>query len=660
MNFDKKSDVLIAVREAPFRANKLQQNQSVIQFATDCKNTLVVNNAVHTFDAAFNSSVSQATLYETLVQPLVSKVLAGTNCTALAYGQTGTGKSYSMGMGAEPVTEQQMGILPRCAKDLLMRIPLLKADKENNRIPMQLFVSFLEIYNEKAHDLLSAEPQKPIAVRGQRFTGATKQLLSSLKDLQSLLELGAKKRHVRATNMNQHSSRSHAIVTFSVQRGHRVSRLNLVDLAGSEGVRRTQNEGMARDEGVFINMGLLAINKVLLSLTAGHAVIPYRESILTAVLQDSFISDAFITLLACVSPHAEDVSQTNSTLRFAKDAKRMKLSPRLSQQLQQLQAKLRIQRSTPGTVKRLQSNVELSKRHEQATCKRRVHSTPFKRRSINLTNTDETPMRDNEKKKEQQVDQHTLRAVSPHLSLLNYSNSNSNLGCIPEELNAQHNEKKKKEQQVEQHTLRPVSPHLSLLNYPTQELNAQHNVIPRRTQPQWISTLLDLSGIKRFSPSFSEKQRVMPAAVPPVRRSVRLSMRLQAAAPSRRSQRLANRTLSVDFVKPEVPPLKTASKRRTTRTMDLNGQVLEQLSETRGKLSARLKLHRSNMLRMLNSAKPEDLKALPQIGTKTAQTLLIQRMLFGSFESWTQVQKLPIWNGRWQHFALANGLEIPK
>ncbi|ALC49698.1 nod [Drosophila busckii] len=285
MNFDKKSDVLIAVREAPFRANKLQQNQSVIQFATDCKNTLVVNNAVHTFDAAFNSSVSQATLYETLVQPLVSKVLAGTNCTALAYGQTGTGKSYSMGMGAEPVTEQQMGILPRCAKDLLMRIPLLKADKENNRIPMQLFVSFLEIYNEKAHDLLSAEPQKPIAVRGQRFTGATKQLLSSLKDLQSLLELGAKKRHVRATNMNQHSSRSHAIVTFSVQRGHRVSRLNLVDLAGSEGVRRTQNEGMARDEGVFINMGLLAINKVLLSLTAGHAVIPYRESILTAVLQ---------------------------------------------------------------------------------------------------------------------------------------------------------------------------------------------------------------------------------------------------------------------------------------------------------------------------------------------------------------------------------------
>ena len=157
--------------------------------------------------------------------------------------------------------------------------------------PLEIAASFIEIYNEKVYDLLAENSTEPIVARGYKYTGGTRKPLSSLEDCSSILLQGNKNRHVRPTKMNSQSSRSHAIFTIHLRKvtnnGEfiRNSCLNLVDLAGSEGVRRTGHQGMAMSEGVNINQGLLSIGKVLQAITLGSKVIPYRDSVLSSVLQ---------------------------------------------------------------------------------------------------------------------------------------------------------------------------------------------------------------------------------------------------------------------------------------------------------------------------------------------------------------------------------------
>lgn len=134
--------------------------------------------------------------------------------------------------------------------------------------------------------------------------------------------------------MNPNSSRSHAIFTISVevQRESSLTRsaMHLVDLAGSEGVRRTSHKGLALAEGVHINQGLLSVAKVTQALSSGAKVIPYRDSVLSTVLQDSLNANSYIMLLACISPLQKDFSETMSTLRFARNTKTMKNTPQIN------------------------------------------------------------------------------------------------------------------------------------------------------------------------------------------------------------------------------------------------------------------------------------------------------------------------------------------
>ena len=182
-----------------------------------------------------------------------------------------------------------------------------------------------------------------INTKGHKFTGGTKLTVRDIQDAQNILREGNKNRHVRPTKMNTSSSRSHAIYTIhtSVRSAntHTISALNLVDLAGTEGVRRTGHQGAALIEGVHINQGLLSIGKVLQALSSGSKIIPYRDSVLSLVLQgimtvhsylivllnifflDSLNLNSYLTLLACVSPLKEDVSETLATLRFAQNSK---------------------------------------------------------------------------------------------------------------------------------------------------------------------------------------------------------------------------------------------------------------------------------------------------------------------------------------------------
>lgn len=182
--------------------------------------------------------------------------------------------------------------------------------------------------------------------------------ICSLAEAQQVLVDGNKRRHVRKTEMNSRSSRSHAIFSIKVEKrsGNVTARsaLNLVDLAGSEGVRRTNHEGAALNEGVHINKGLLSMSNVIKALSKKLPVIPYRDSVLSSVLQgaskprnvrnakeiiidkfrslisDSLNAKSYLTLLACISPLQKDLSETLFTLRFARDIKEFKMTPQIN------------------------------------------------------------------------------------------------------------------------------------------------------------------------------------------------------------------------------------------------------------------------------------------------------------------------------------------
>ncbi|XP_067634548.1 kinesin-like protein Nod isoform X2 [Eurosta solidaginis] len=262
-----------------------------------------------------------------------------------------------MGLNSNCPEGGNVGIIPRCFSEILSSDPNAETDKANK---VGIYASFIEIYNEKVFDLLSDNTTEPIISRGYKYTGGTRKQLETVDDCYSVLQQGNKNRHVRPTKMNSQSSRSHAIFTIHVstvcEKGLLNTRLNLVDLAGSEGVRRTGHQGVAMSEGVNINQGLLSIGKVLQAKALGYKVIPYRDSVLTLVLQDSLNENSYLTLLACISPHRADLSETLSTLRFAQSVKQLKHSPHINVILAEskkprMKTPKRLVR-TPTTVKR--------------------------------------------------------------------------------------------------------------------------------------------------------------------------------------------------------------------------------------------------------------------------------------------------------------------
>ncbi|KAL7742885.1 hypothetical protein ACLKA6_016248 [Drosophila palustris] len=705
-----KNSVLIAVREAPMRCILLDGHKptgkSILSYSDQCPNTLIVDGNIYNFDFAFNSSVKQSEIYDALIHPLVLKVLSGYDCTALAYGQTGTGKSYTMGMTAEPLTEDQLGVVPRCLSYILKYLSELKQQKENNTQSTLVTASFIEIYNEKAYDLLACNAKQPIASRGQwRVSAGIRKPLRNQMDLQQLLQLGATNRHVRPTNMNGNSSRSHAIVTIHVRQGHTQARLNIVDLAGSEGVRRTGNEGMARTEGVYINMGLLGINKVLMAMSAGHTVIPYRDSILTTVLQESLSSDAYLTLLACVSPHPSDLSETNSTLRFAKNAKRVKLNPRLSQQLQKIQHQVcatqkKSIKATRDSIRGVLPSSTAIKRPVVVRSNGTVNKTlciPGERSVgtkkpqcrdfvIGLTPTAKDkecapnllnlPLKPNSNSNSEFGKKSTTTSMSPGLDITNcgLSLTEKKTPIIAPSM-SDYMELKRKYTALKQRVLEhekkqdeiardayheSLDLNQSLLSY--SQFNSELcSIAEESDQTSAVrcklfssissrgSVPVDISGICALSSictSTSEEKQIELSR----RGSKRLTIEVlndQKQPKLRRSIRLASRAESRAST---VPTLSSVSLFKNK-----NGNITNKLCGLSVSEPQSLCKHRAILLDLLNAGGVKELQALPCIGPKTALMLVMQRSRMGHFKNWRQVEELPIWKGNsWIRFANAN------
>lgn len=345
---DEIENVRVVVRVRPMEKSELNSGATnVIQ--VDKINraiTAVKPNAANEppktyyFDNVFSTDSNQLDLYVDTARPIVEKVLEGYNGTIFAYGQTGTGKTYTM--SGNPDSPQTKGIIPNAFAHIFGHIA--KA-RENQKFLVR--VSYMEIYNEEVRDLLGKDVSKSLEVKERPDIGVFVKDLSgyvvhNADDLENIMRLGNKNRVVGATKMNQESSRSHAIFSITVESSElsqgdmtnvKMGKLQLVDLAGSERQSRTQASGQRLKEATKINLSLSVLGNVISALVDGKSThIPYRNSKLTRLLQDSLGGNSKTVMCATISPSDINYMETISTLRYASRAKNIQNRMRVNEE----------------------------------------------------------------------------------------------------------------------------------------------------------------------------------------------------------------------------------------------------------------------------------------------------------------------------------------
>ncbi|XP_031746214.1 chromosome-associated kinesin KIF4A isoform X2 [Xenopus tropicalis] len=366
MGKDEGIPVRVALRCRPLVPKELNEGcKTCLTFVPGEPQVIVGTEKSFTYDYVFDPSTEQEEVYNSAVGPLIKGLFKGYNATVLAYGQTGSGKTYSMG-GAythDQENEPTVGVIPRVVKALFREI------EQRSEWEFHLKVSYLEIYNEEILDLLYAARDKTNAIsiredpkEGIKICGLTERDVKTALDTVSCLEQGNSSRTVASTAMNSQSSRSHAIFTISIDQRKEGdknnsfrSKLHLVDLAGSERQKKTKAEGDRLKEGISINRGLLCLGNVISALGDENkkgSFVPYRDSKLTRLLQDSLGGNSHTLMIACVSPADSNMEETLNTLRYADRARKIKNKPivntdpqaaelqRLKQQVQELQVLL--------------------------------------------------------------------------------------------------------------------------------------------------------------------------------------------------------------------------------------------------------------------------------------------------------------------------------
>ncbi|KAF5978206.1 kinesin [Fusarium coicis] len=349
-------NIKVVVRCRPFNSREIERgakcivemkgNQTVVT-APEGKGVKDGGPKAFAFDRSywsFNKDdpnyAGQSNLFDDLGQPLLDNAFQGYNNCIFAYGQTGSGKSYSMmGYGKE------IGIVPLICQDMFRRIDELKKDKTTK---CTVEVSYLEIYNERVRDLLNPSTKGNLKVREHPSTGPyvedlAKLAVNEFQEIEHLMDEGNKARTVAATNMNQTSSRSHAVFTLMLTQKkydadtkmemEKVAKISLVDLAGSERATSTGATGARLKEGAEINRSLSTLGRVIAALAdlstggkkkKGTGQVPYRDSVLTWLLKDSLGGNSMTAMIAAVSPADINFDETLSTLRYADSAKRIK------------------------------------------------------------------------------------------------------------------------------------------------------------------------------------------------------------------------------------------------------------------------------------------------------------------------------------------------
>ncbi|KAL8902846.1 MAG: hypothetical protein Q9207_004335 [Kuettlingeria erythrocarpa] len=297
-----------------------------------------------TFDRVFDTRSRQTDVFDFSIRSTVDDILNGYNGTVFAYGQTGAGKSYTM-MGADIDDQEQKGIIPRIVEQMFESIL-----RSPGNIEYTVRVSYMEIYMERIRDLLVPQndnlPVHEEKSRGVYVKGLLEIYVSSVQEVYEVMRRGGAARATAATNMNQESSRSHSIFVVTITQKNvetgsaKSGQLFLVDLAGSEKVGKTGASGQTLEEAKKINKSLSALGMVINSLTDGKSThIPYRDSKLTRILQESLGGNSRTTLIINCSPSSYNDQETLSTLRFGVRAKAIKNKAKINAELSPLELK---------------------------------------------------------------------------------------------------------------------------------------------------------------------------------------------------------------------------------------------------------------------------------------------------------------------------------
>ncbi|XP_068790506.1 kinesin-1 heavy chain isoform X2 [Struthio camelus] len=291
------------------------------------EDTVVIASKPYIFDRVFQSNTSQEQVYNDCAKKIVKDVLEGYNGTIFAYGQTSSGKTHTMeGKLHDP---DGMGIIPRIVQDIFNYIYSMDENLE-----FHIKVSYFEIYLDKIRDLLDVSKTN-LSVHEDKnrvpyVKGCTERFVCSPEEVMDTIDEGKSNRHVAVTNMNEHSSRSHSIFLINVKQENTQTeqklsgKLYLVDLAGSEKVSKTGAEGAVLDEAKNINKSLSALGNVISALAESSTYVPYRDSKMTRILQDSLGGNCRTTIVICCSPSSYNESETKSTLLFGQRAKTIK------------------------------------------------------------------------------------------------------------------------------------------------------------------------------------------------------------------------------------------------------------------------------------------------------------------------------------------------
>uniref|UniRef100_A0A8C9MTG4 Kinesin family member 21B n=1 Tax=Serinus canaria TaxID=9135 RepID=A0A8C9MTG4_SERCA len=352
---------------------------------------LLGKDKAFTYDFVFDLDTWQERIYTTCMGKLIEGCFEGYNATVLAYGQTGAGKTYTMGTGFDmSISEEEQGIIPRAISHLFSGIEERRRAAQSQGLAAPEFkvsAQFLELYNEEILDLFDSTRDPDARHRKSNIkihedasgsiytTGVTSRLISSQDELIQCLKQGALSRTTASTQMNVQSSRSHAIFTIhlcqtrvcarpelvneevsSLLDGSQpaaeyetlTAKFHFVDLAGSERLKRTGATGERAKEGISINCGLLALGNVISALgdqSKKVVHVPYRDSKLTRLLQDSLGGNSQTIMIACVSPSDRDFMETLNTLKYANRARNIKNKvvvnqDKTSQQISALRAEI--------------------------------------------------------------------------------------------------------------------------------------------------------------------------------------------------------------------------------------------------------------------------------------------------------------------------------
>ncbi|CAH6961886.1 kinesin-like protein KIF11 isoform X1 [Phodopus roborovskii] len=356
---DKGKNIQVVVRCRPFNLAERKANAHSVVECDHARKEVSVRTAgltdktsrkTYTFDMVFGASTKQIDVYRSVVCPILDEVIMGYNCTIFAYGQTGTGKTFTMEGERSPneaytwEEDPLAGIIPRTLHQIFEKLT-------DNGTEFSVKVSLLEIYNEELFDLLS--PSTDVSERLQMFDdprnkrgviikGLEEITVHNKDEVYQILEKGAAKRTTAATLMNAYSSRSHSVFSVTIHMKEttidgeelvKIGKLNLVDLAGSENIGRSGAVDKRAREAGNINQSLLTLGRVITALVERTPHIPYRESKLTRILQDSLGGRTRTSIIATISPASLNLEETLSTLEYAHRAKNIMNKPEVNQKL---------------------------------------------------------------------------------------------------------------------------------------------------------------------------------------------------------------------------------------------------------------------------------------------------------------------------------------